>query len=488
MLKEKIFINDRNTLFLLVIFFFSRLVYFYLGIRYEIFLSAWQFFPIEFYKYDLLNSLFYNFSQPPLLNFLIGLSLKLAGNNFIYILHITFLITSFFLFLYLFKILILLNFKNSFSLIFVIILMIWPTTILLENHGYKDFLVLAFVIFSIYFSIKIIKNKKILNYFFLGIHISILCLLRETFHIFWCYIFFLFIYLLNKDKKILLSTFLVTFFVLSFYLKNLIVFNSFQLGGWMYENLSQKAQFIVRFQKQDQWLKNIIFNSDEDYLKFTKTLSPIWNKAIFTSAFEYKNFLNYNYKYSYSLLHTNTFHNEVMLEVDKIRKSDFYKYLFNYPEIFVFSSMNAFTRHFFNSTDSFLFFQNNSKKIPKLIKISDCFKLTLRCIYEKKISNAYHTLTNYEKIWFSLNQINFLFVIIYLLLLYFAIRNIFNFKMLNSKHKIITFWMVTFIFNLLILILFEDTEIPRHRFPFDYVAIVFILFARSYYLNKKNKL
>jgi hypothetical protein len=461
---------------LIIIFILSRSFYYYLGIRFEIFLDAWQFFPIEFYKNDLTNSILYNFSQPPLLNWIIGISIQLSEQNFKYILHILFLATSILCFLTMYKFLYLLGFKKKISLIIVIIFIICPTTILLENHGYKDFLVFTFLIFSTYYSLKIIIKNNLINYFFLGFFISLLCLIRETFHIFWAYIFLTSIYFVLKNKKILLTFCIVTVLVLPFYLKNFIIFNNFQIGGWMYENLSQRYQFTSRFTNNDLWLKKLIFKNDDEYNKFTKTLSPIWNSASFTNAYTYKDLLNYNYKYKQKILHSNSFHNEVMLEVDNVRKIDFYKYLYNYPITFVFSSTNSLLRHFFNSTDSFLFFQNNSKKIPILIQITDCIKLTLRCFYQFDIPKNYHDLNNIQKIYFSINQINFLFVIIYFLFFILFLKNFFFFFNLTNKDKIIFFWYTTILFNLFTLILFEETEIPRHRFPFDYLSFILVIY------------
>jgi hypothetical protein len=472
---NKIDKNNYNLYVIIIIFTLSRFFYYYLGIRFEIFLDSWQFFPFEFYKDDLINSIFYNFAQPPLLNWIIGISIQLSEQHFKYILHIFYIMISLFSFITLYKLLNLLKFKKKNCLILVIIFLICPTSILLENHGYKDFLVFAILIFSIYFSLKITNTNNLIDFFFVGFFISLLCLLRETFHLFWAYIFLISTYFILKKKRILLSIAVVTFLVLPFYLKNFIIFKNFQIGGWMYENLSQKYQFTSRFTNNDIWLKKLIFENNDKYNEFTKTLSPIWSKASFTNAYEYKELLNYNYKYKHKLLHSDSFHNEVMLEVDKIRKFDFYQFLYNHPTTFVFSSINSLLRHFFNSTDSFLFFQNNSIKISTLIRITDCAKLTLRCFYQFDIPKNYYELENFQKIYFSLNQINFLFVITYLLFLMLVLKNFLCFSTFLKKDKIIYLWSLTFLFNLFILVLFEDTEIPRHRFPFDYLSIIFLL-------------
>ena len=64
--------------------------------------------------------------------------------------------------------------------------MIFPTTILYENHLYKEYL--TFFYNSI---ISPTLNKKNYDYkdvFLISIGLSLLCLTRETFHMFWGFI------------------------------------------------------------------------------------------------------------------------------------------------------------------------------------------------------------------------------------------------------------------------------------------------------------
>jgi hypothetical protein len=64
------------------------------------------------------------------------------------------------------------------------------------------------------------------------------------------------------------------------------------------------------------------------------------------------------------------------------------------------------------------------------------------------------------------------------------IKGLVNNKNNGDKLKIlINFWVITFFAIFLLLILFEDGEIPRHRYPFDYLMLVFFLY---YYKLNSN--
>ena len=181
-----------NTIFLIIIFILSRLIYLYFfKITFDISTVNyyWQFFPKNILDEDLFSSLFYNFYQPPLLNLIYGLLLKLTIYYSFYI-QIIYLLSSIISFIFFYKILVELKFNNTFSSILTCLFMIWPTTLLYENHFYKEHLVMFFLTLSVFFSIKIIKNSQInINYFFFSLSIILLSLTRETFNIFWIYFF-----------------------------------------------------------------------------------------------------------------------------------------------------------------------------------------------------------------------------------------------------------------------------------------------------------
>ena len=138
----------------------------------------------------------------------------------------------------------------------------------------------------------------------------------------------------------------------------------------------------------------------------------------------------------------------------------------------------------FSSSDYFGFTKPNADKMKSLIKIADCLKLTPICIYEfnfaKKISyiggNPYISidtgpLTYYEKIIYSIQHTNFLLLIIYIYLLFYLAKELF----IKKNFDMMIFWLLTFFFIFIILIIFEDGEISRHRFPLDYLCFIIFL-------------
>ena len=487
-------IKNNYIFLIIIIFIFSRILYYLFGIRFEGEPHYWQILPLDFLKNDLLNSLLYNFSQPPFLNFIYGIAIKitntspelayLGNGKYLYILHFTYLFFGLVSFLHLYNISI--TFLKEQKAFFLIsFLMIMPLTILWENHGYKDYLTMCFLISSINYSLVIIKNNSFKNYFLLSIYLTLLCLLRETFHLFWAYAFVFFEYYCNRRiKKTALLFTMITFLVLPFYLKNLIIFNKFQIAGWMYENLTQKTLYITEMESgKHKELKKFFFKNDENYNNFIKKLSSIRGNIFQSTHKGYIKHLNYKYKYEHPLLHTDTFHNEVMLEVDEIRKKDFFIYLKEYPQIFLVTVTNSLIRHYFNSSEKFLFFNENAEQIPKLVRFSHCLKITFLCFAEKKLPK--YGIMNYkQKIIFSLQQVNFLIIFIYIFAFYNFFKFFFNKNNNSKENKTYKFWTLSIIFMLLLLLLFEDTEIPRHRFPYEYLVLILSLY---FYKNNRTK-
>ena len=136
----------KNFILLISIFIFSRIIYYnYFDISFDSWTIDvyWQFFPKDLLKNDLINSIIFNHYQPPLLNFIVGLSMKIT-DSYVIILQYLYLIIGFFSFFLIYLILKKFKFSEKFSLIISIILMIFPTTILYENHLYKEYLTFFF--------------------------------------------------------------------------------------------------------------------------------------------------------------------------------------------------------------------------------------------------------------------------------------------------------------------------------------------------------
>ena len=489
--------SEKRIYYLLLIYIFSRFFYYkFYNIEFDGWTIDvyWQFFPKNLLKEDLINSIIYNHYQPPFLNLIVGLIMKIT-DDYILPLNILYLIFGYFSFLLIYLICIKFKFSNNFSFLITNLLMIMPTTILYENHLYKECLTFFFLIWLFYSSLKILENpKSLLNVVSLGLSLSLLCITRETFHIFWGYILILLIQKkLVVSNKIILFT-IYTLIVFPFYLKNLIIFDSFSINSAStYEHLNQKIDYIKEMENPEKHkkIREFIIGDYENYKYLKKKASSIFNIQINSSAFFYKDLLNYDYKIDNKLLQTDTWYNEVWFEVNKYRKKDYFLILKEYPSLLLLNYLNAATRHLFFSSDYFAFTKHNADKMRIVVKISDCIKLTPVCFYdygfnwENKISPGGDNyigidtgpMTYKEKIIYSFQYTNFLLVFIYFYLLFYLIKNFFNLKRNSDEENIIIFWIFSFVFIFLSLIIFEDGEISRHRYPFDYLC--FLIFLKN---------
>lgn len=496
---------DKKIFYLFLIFFISRIFYYkFFNIEFDgwTIITYWQFFPKDLLQTELIESILYNHYQPPFLNLLVGSLMKLT-EKYILILNFLYLFFGLSSFILIYLICNKLRFSKNSSFLISVILMILPTTILYENHLYKEYLTFFFLVWLFYFTLKIQEEanslKNVLN---IALSLSLLCITRETFHIFWGYILILFIQKnFSFSKKIILVT-IFTIIVLPFYLKNLILFNKFAINaGSTFEHLSQKIDYVKEMEdpKRHEKIRQLIIGTYNDYQNFKKKTSMLYDVPINSNAESYKDLLNYKYKFNNKLLHTNTMYNEVWFEVNELRKKDYFLILKEYPSLLILNYLNSTFRHLFFSSDYFNFTKHNADKMKLMIKISDCIKLTPICVYDYGFNwntgyidgTAYETMNtgplNYkEKIIYSLQYTNFLLVIIYLSLLIFLFKGLFSKK--SGYEKMINFWLFTFIFIFASFVIFEDGEICRHRFPFDYLCfLIFLKNLKSKFLMNKFK-
>ena len=112
-----------------------------------------------------------------------------------------------------------------------------------------------------------------------------------------------------------------------------------------------------------------------------------------------------------------------------------------------------------------------------------CMPSSNTCFLQLKLWNQYKCMKDLvEDIYSALQHTNFLLVIVYLTLLGYLMIN-FNKK---DEKYFMKFWLLTFIFIFSSLVIFEDGEIARHRYPFDYLCfLIFLKKVRDYMVSKK---
>ena len=508
-------INYQNDETILIFFFFiiSRIIYiFFFNIQFD----SWtltagvydQFFPINLLQHDLVQSLIYNALQPPLLNLVTGILIKVTTNYLIYIQSI-FLLCGFLNFVFFNKILIEFNLKKKIRLILTIVLMVLPTTILYENHFYKEYPAMFLITILVYISIRIIKlkienkyisYKKIILFSFI---LSLLLLLRETFHIFWGWFFLLFLTAITREyKKFIISFIIFNILVLPFYLKNYFLYDHFGINLQFWRGMNGSVDYIRKMQTNnyDQNLKRIFFKNDENYQSFITQMSPVYNEIYYQDGSNFIRLLKYKHKYNNALLQSKTFFNEVFIRVDEYRAADIKKFIKYHPEIIIFHMAQTLTRHFFRSSDVFYFIKPNAKKIPNLLRLTSCLKITLSCIFKTPFveiqtkksliqgtKNLYLEDDEYDRnyknlILYTIYDINFILVILYVSLLFYFMKNFIK-RNQDKLTLLINFWVLTFFYIFTGLIIMENLEMGRQRFPFDYLSIIFLI----YYIKNSHK-
>lgn len=396
-MRIKKVINYKNNETILIFFFFiiSRIVYkFFFNIQFD----SWtltagvydQFFPINLLQDDLVQSLAYNPLQPPLLNLITGILIKVTTNYLIYI-QLIFLLCGFLNFVFFNKILIEFNLKKKIRLILTIVLMVLPTTILYENHFYKEYPAMFLITILVYLSIRIIKlkikneyisYKKIILFAFI---LSLLLLLRETFHIVWGLIFLIFLSVITREYKKLFVAFIIfNILVLPFYLKNYFLYDRFAINLQFSWGMNGAVDYVRKMQNENynQELKKIIFKNNTNFQNFISQMSPVYNEIMHKDTSYFIELLQYKHKYNNPLLHSKTYFNEVFIKVDEYRSADIKKFIKYYPEVIIVHMSQTLVRHFFRNSDVFYFIKPNARKIPNLLRLTSCLKITLSCIFD----------------------------------------------------------------------------------------------------------
>ena len=160
--KKKFFNFNKYLIYLFLVFFISRIFYYkFFNITFDSWTVEiyWQFFPIDLIKNDLLNSIIFNHFQPPFLNLLVGLLMKIS-KNYILVLNLIYLAIGYFSSIFIYLICLKFEFSKKNSLLISSLLLILPTTLLYENHLYKEYLTFFFLTWLFYYSIKVDKGEN----------------------------------------------------------------------------------------------------------------------------------------------------------------------------------------------------------------------------------------------------------------------------------------------------------------------------------------
>jgi hypothetical protein len=142
---------------------------------------AYQYLDPLLLKHDLLRSLLYLNSQPPLFNLFLGTVLKVSPSPALSY-DVLFKTVGVLIPLLFYGILTALGIKHLLSLLVTIVFMLNPTLILYENLLYYTFVEAFFVLLAIFFLLHWGRDKKFSDLFLFWISLLCLGMTRSLFH------------------------------------------------------------------------------------------------------------------------------------------------------------------------------------------------------------------------------------------------------------------------------------------------------------------
>jgi hypothetical protein len=366
------FAQNKALLFLFFLFIFSKLlIYFVLEFEFTYYLKGYlvQYLDPELLKTDLVGSIFYLHSQPPLFNFFIGLIENIIPTYAEQFWLIVFLIIGLFTSIYLYKLMLIIGVNKAISVILTSLYMISPSTILYENLFFYTHIIVFLLLISAYSLINFIISRKpaqlILHFSFL----SLCSLITGFFHIVWLIglIFLPYNSLKNERPAILKSAFIPFIIVFALYMKNFILFDNFSASSWFGMNLSKISVHQIPLEERQTLVK-------ENKLSELSVLPPFPSSELLENN---NNFIYSNTgvpvldQINKSSGRTN-FNNSLYLGISKKAFKDSKQAIINFPEYYVEGVRKSF-EIYFSPPSNYKVLTNNSNKIQNYIRFFNAF-------------------------------------------------------------------------------------------------------------------
>ncbi|MEJ7769917.1 MAG: hypothetical protein WKF89_19010 [Chitinophagaceae bacterium] len=230
---------------LLSCFILSRLIAKLSGISFEYaaIFDYWQYLNVKSLRENLLLSLWYQHSQPPVFNFLLGVVLKCSGSYAPLAFEILFLLITFSNGYLLFHLLRKTTAHKYLPLIASCLYLLNPATILFENELFYTSFTSLLLLISSSFLLNFVKTPTSGRAFALFATLTLLCLTRSNYHLFLlmviCGILIFQYYNKKGVRLIFIGSLLAVSLVSGWYFKNYFIFKSFSPSSWLGINFAR---------------------------------------------------------------------------------------------------------------------------------------------------------------------------------------------------------------------------------------------------------
>ncbi len=232
---------------LIGVFIISRIITVLLGLHLNISALSiyWQYLDLETLRNNLVSGVWYDHSQPPLFNLLLGTIFKIGGVYSGYLFELLFKIISLLNGLLLFSIVRRLTRVPYLPLIAGLAYLLSPATLIFECELFYTTTISLLLLISVYYLVRFTESDKTRYLFGIIFPMVLLCLTRSVYHIIWFILIvsFLLFYFRKKSsvKNIVLASLTGLVLVSSWYIKNKILFGRLTTSTWIGMNLARNV-------------------------------------------------------------------------------------------------------------------------------------------------------------------------------------------------------------------------------------------------------
>lgn len=370
--KSKISRDNKFIIIIFLLFTISRLfIYFLSQFEFLYFLDGYvQYLDVSLLKGELFQSIYYLHSQPPLFNFFIGLVEKLAPVYSAIIFQFIFILIGLLTNILLFKLLREVGVNSYLSLILTIFYLLSPASLLYENLFFYTHIIIFFLISAGYYLVLFIQLAKFRYVFLYFLFLSLCVLTTSFFHLLWFLVLFGILILSKNDKwkTIMKGAIFPLLIILSLYLKNYLIFDSFSSSTWLGMNLSRITVNQLPEEEKKRLIQNGLINDVAKLEPFPVIDSLIFIKDLKLDSITQIESLDEKFKTSG---HTN-YNNLIYIQVSKLSFQNAFYTIVHYPQAYVSGVKKAFSLYF-DSPTKYTLLEQNIYKIKKYNRLFDAF-------------------------------------------------------------------------------------------------------------------
>jgi F0F1-type ATP synthase assembly protein I len=347
----------RPLLLIIAVFVLSRVVFFRAGIRFDHtpLTWFWQYADPDFLRNNLLQTVYYLHSQPPLFNVFLGIILKSFPGHESIVFGLVYKALGLALAVSLFALMRKFHVRDWISIPVTVLFIISPSAILYENWLFYTYPITVLLCVAALFLYRFTRGHRLSDGVFFFALLAIIVLTRSMFHLLWFVLFLIVLVYHDKlnRKRIITACLIPLILVSALYIKNLVLFGSFTSSTWL--GLSFAKFTTLRLSENER--KALI---DEGRISELNLIHP------YSDFDEFRAYIRSDQKTGIPILDqekkivpphgSSTNYNHIgFIQISRQYFRDGLTVLRLYPETYVQSIMSAFSIYFFpSSTLSFL--------------------------------------------------------------------------------------------------------------------------------------